>query len=423
MKRAWYRNIDWPTVAIWAALVVTGLVGIYSATRGPAAEFLLATVQHNFSRQSMWLGLSVVTFLVILLTPIRVMERSAYFVYVVAIVLLILTVLFGREINGARRWLYVGSFGIQTGELAKAAALLAVARFMASAPARSGRLRYALVAGGIMALPAAIVIMQNDTGTALPYIATVPLIMFWAGAPLKLMALMAAPAVAGYLAIVQHDGPAPYFVLIFAAIFTLAMLIATRDTWYTAAAFGFTAIFGSAAWVGITNVLRPHQISRVIAFTNPEAYADTAGYHVIQSKLAIGQGGLFGKGFMQGTQTQMAFIPEQSTDFIFTVIGEEFGFLGAMLVLTMLAFLLIRIAVLGQRSAHTFAKTFAAGVCGIFLTHIIINIGMTMGVVPIIGLPLPLVSYGGSALLANTILIAVVVSLYARREEFSVYRS
>jgi len=341
---------------------------------------------------------------------------------VIAIILLIATLFFGREINGARRWLYVGSFGIQMGELAKVAALLAVAKFMASAPARAGKLRYALLAGGIMAVPAAIVVMQNDTGTALPYIATVPLIMFWAGAPLKLMALMAAPAIAGYLAIVQHDGPAPYFVMIFAGLFTIGMLLATRDKWYTTAAFAFTGIFGTAAWVGITNVLRPHQVSRVIAFTNPEAFADTAGYHVIQSKLAIGQGGLFGKGFMQGTQTQMAFIPEQSTDFIFTVIGEEFGLIGALVVLAMFGLLLIRIAWVGQRVGHTFAKTFTAGICGIFLTHVVINVGMTMGLVPIIGLPLPLVSYGGSALMANTLLIAVTVALYARREEFSIYR-
>jgi rod shape determining protein RodA len=423
MNRKWYRNIDWPVVAVWGALVAVGLIGIYSATRGPAAEFLLATVQQNFMRQASWLGISVVLLVVVLLLPIRALFRPAYIIYAVAIVLLIATLFIGREINGARRWLYIGGFGIQMGELAKVAALLAVARFMSSVPARAGQLRYALSAGGIMALPAMIVVMQNDTGTALPYLATVPLIMFWAGAPLKLMALMLAPVIAGYLAIVQHDGPAPYYVLIFAAIFTIGMLAATRDKWYTTASFAFTAVFGSAAWFGITNVLRPHQVSRVIAFTNPEAYADTAGYHVIQSKLAIGQGGLTGKGFMEGTQTQMAFIPEQSTDFIFTVIGEEFGFLGALFVLCLFAFLLIRLAMLGQRASYTFSRTFIAGVCGIFLTHIVINIGMTLGLVPIIGLPLPLVSYGGSALMANTLLIAICLSLYARREEFAVYRS
>lgn len=423
MKRSWYRNIDWPLVAAWASLVAIGLVGIYSATRGPAAEFLLATVQQNFSRQLTWFGISAAVFIGILFTPVRVLERSAYPVYVVALGLLIATLLFGRVVNGARAWLYIGPIGLQTGELAKVAALLAVAKFLSSQQARTGKLRYALAAAGILILPAVIIVLQNDTGTALPFLAAIPVVLFWAGAPLSLMALLAAPAVAGYLAVVEHDDPAPYLVFAFAGVFTLAMLIATRDKWMTAASLAFTGVFGTAVWVGITSVLRPHQISRIIAFTNPEAYSDTVGYHVIQSKAAIGQGGLLGKGYMQGTQTQLAFIPEQSTDFIFTVIGEEFGFIGAITVLLLFAFVLIRIPMLGQASAHSFARTFAAGVCGIFLTHVLINIGMTMGVVPVIGIPLPLVSYGGSALLANTALIALVVTMHARREEFAVYRA
>lgn len=422
MRRAWYRNIDIPLVAVWASLVVIGLIAIYSATRGPAAEFLLATVQQNFFRQSMWLGVSLAAFTAVLLLPVRVLRSSAFWIYAIAIILLIVTLFFGREVNGARRWLFIGGFGVQMGELAKVAALLAVARFMSLAPARAGSLRYAFAVGAFMAVPAVIVVLQNDTGTALPYLATIPLIMFWAGAPLKLLAVITAPVVAGYLALVQYGDPAPSYVLIFGALFTVAMLIATRDKWYTAAGFGLTAAFGMLVWFGITNVLRPHQVSRVIAFTNPEAYADTAGYHVIQSKLAIGQGGLTGRGFMEGTQTQMAFIPEQSTDFIYTVIGEEFGFIGAIVVLSLFAFLLIRLAMLGQKAGHPFARTFVAGACGILLTHIVINVGMTLGLMPIIGLPLPLVSYGGSALLANTLMIAIALSLYARREELSVYR-
>jgi rod shape determining protein RodA len=422
INRAWYRQIDWLLVAVWGALVGVGLLAIYSTTRGPAAEFLLATVQQNFDRQVMWLGVSAVLMGGILLLPVRWIDRAAYPAYVLGIVLLVLTLLFGREINGARRWLYIGPVGLQISEIAKVTSLLAVAKFMASRQARTGRLRYAFLTLGILAVPAAIVIMQNDTGTSLPYLAIVPMVLFWSGAPLSLMALMVAPALAGYLAVLQHDDPAPYYALTFAAIFTLGMLIATRDKWYTAASAALTGVFGFFVWLGITSVLRPHQISRIIAFTNPQAYADTAGYHVIQSKAAIGQGGLTGRGFMQGTQTQMAFIPEQSTDFIYSVIGEEFGLIGALVVLALLATLLIRVAWLGQRSAHAFARMFAAGVCGIFLVHTIINVGMTIGVFPVIGLPLPFVSYGGSALLANTALVAIVLNLYARREEFAIYR-
>lgn len=421
-RRAWYRQLDWTLIALWASLVAVGLVAIYSTTRGPAAEFLLATVQQNFDRQLLWLAVSSVAMAVILLLPIRWLDRAAYPVYVIGVILLVLTLLFGREVNGARRWLYIGPIGLQISELAKVSTLLAVAKFMTSKPARTGKLRYAFLTLGIVALPASIVILQNDTGTSLPYFAIVPMVLFWAGAPLSLMALMVAPAVAGYLAVLQHDDPAPYYALTFAVLFTLTMLAATRNAWYTAAAAALTGVLGFAVWFGITSVLRPHQVSRIIAFTNPQAYADTAGYHVLQSKAAIGQGGLTGRGFMQGTQTQMAFIPEQSTDFIFTVIGEEFGFLGALVVLILLAALLIRVALLGQRAAHAFARMFAAGVCGIFLVHTVINIGMTIGLFPVIGLPLPFVSYGGSALLANTALVAIVLNFYARREEFSIYR-
>jgi rod shape determining protein RodA len=422
MQRAWYRHIDWTLIATWVALVGVGLVGIYSATRGPAAEFLLTTVQQNFGRQLTWFGISAAVFLGILLLPVRALERAAYPAYALALGLLVATLLFGREVNGAKAWLYLGPVGLQTGELAKVAALLAVARFMGSPRMRTGRLRWALLAGMLLVLPAVIIVLQNDTGTALPFLAAIPFVLFWSGAPLALMALLVAPALAGYFALLEYGDVLPYYVFIFAALLTLCMLIATRDWRLTAAAFAFSGIAGTAAWVGLTSILKPHQVSRIIAFTDPQAYADTVGYHVIQSMAAIGAGGLFGQGFMQGTQTQLAYIPEQSTDFIFTVIGEEFGFLGAAVLLGLFAYLLIRLAVVGFRSGHPFARALAAGVAGIFLTHLVINVGMTMGMIPVIGIPLPLVSYGGSALLANSMLVALVVGLYARREEFAIYR-
>ena len=193
--------------------------------------------------------------------------------------------------------------------------------------------------------------------------------------------------------------------------------------WLTSSALAFTVGSAVAVWVGLTKVLEPHQIDRIVAFTNPEAFRLTTGFHVIQSKAAVGSGGLFGKGFMQGTQTQLAFIPEQSTDFVFTIIGEEWGFIGAMVLLAIFGYLLIRLSSLGSWAAHPFPKVFAAGTAGIFLTHLLINMGMTIGLMPVIGIPLPLVSYGGSALLANTALLAIAVNLYARRDEFSIYRA
>ena len=422
MNRTWYRNIDWTVLLVWAALVGIGLTAIYSATHGPASEFLLLSVQQNFDRQLLWFIISAVAMGAVLLIPARVLEKGAYPIYGFVLVLLVATLLFGREVNGARAWLYIGPFGLQVGELAKVGTLLAVSKFMASPEARSGRLRYALVAIAILVIPAGVIVAQNDTGTALVYLAAIPVVLFWGGVPLPLMALLVSPVVAGYLAIFQNPD-FPTFALIFALLFTAAMLVMTRDKWMTSMALAFSGGTAIAAWIGLAKVLQPHQIDRIVAFTNPEAFRLTTGFHVIQSKAAVGSGGLFGKGFMEGTQTQLAFIPEQSTDFVFTIIAEEFGFIGAMLVLVLFGYLLIRLASLGSWAAHTFPKVFAAGTAGIFLTHVLINIGMTIGVMPVIGIPLPLVSYGGSALLANTALIAVAVNLYARRDEFSIYRA
>lgn len=423
MNRRWYRNIDWSVILVWAALVGAGLVAIYSSTHGPASEFLLRSVQQNFDRQLMWACVCAGLFGVVLFVPVRVLEKSAYLIYAACLALLIGTLLFGRVVNGARAWLYIGGFGLQTGEIAKVGALLAVAKFLSNPAARTGKLSYTLGVIALLVVPAAVIILQNDTGTALVYLALVPFVLFWGGMPLPYMALLVAPAVAGYLAIVEHDAEGPLLALIFGLLFTAAMLILTRDKWLTVAAAALSGGVGVAAWVGLTKILQPHQIDRIVAFTNPEAFRLTTGFHVIQSKAAIGSGGLTGKGFMQGTQTQLAYIPEQSTDFIFTVIGEEWGFIGAMVVLVLFAYLLIRLAALGSAAGHPFARVLCAGVAGIFLVHVLINIGMTIGVMPVIGIPLPLVSYGGSSLLANTMLVALAVDLYARRDEFSIYRA
>jgi len=184
-----------------------------------------------------------------------------------------------------------------------------------------------------------------------------------------------------------------------------------------------TAGVAIAAHLTLFQLLQPHQIDRIVAFNNPESFRYGAGFHIIQAKAAIGSGGLFGKGFTNGTQTQLAYIPENSTDFIFCVIGEEFGFVGTMVLLSLFGILLIRLASLGAQAGFALPRLFVAGLTGILLVHILINIGMTVGLMPVIGIPLPFISYGGSALLANTTMLAIALNLHARRDEFAVYTS
>ncbi|NNF58404.1 MAG: rod shape-determining protein RodA [Rhodothermaceae bacterium] len=421
--RAWYKNLDWTIILLWAGLVSIGLTAIYSATHGPAREFLLLTVQQNFNRQAQWFVISGVAMLAILFTPARLIDRLTPIVYVITTLLLVAALVFGREVNGAKSWVYIGPFGLQVSELAKVGTLLLVSRFLALNQAREGRLGFLLIAAGIVLVPAALIVLQNDTGTALVFLALIPVLAFWTGTiPLSWLALSVGAAVAGYLYVFAGDPTKGLtWGILFGLGFTAVMLITTRSRAF--AILSAIVVIGTVvgAWVALDKVLQPHQKARLVAFADPEAYRSTAGFHVIQSKAAIGSGGLFGKGFTQGTQTQMAFIPEQSTDFVFTIIGEEFGFIGAMVMLTLFGLLIIRIAGLGVSAGFAFPRLFAAGVTGIFLVHILINIGMTIGLIPVIGIPLPLISYGGSALLANTAMVALALNLHARRDEFAIY--
>ena len=415
--RSWYKNLDWVSLALWAALASIGLVAIYSATHGPAKEFLLESVQQNFSRQLTFFGVSAVALVVILLLPARFIVRMAPVAYVFCLGLLGAALAFGRVINGAQSWLQVGPVSLQVAEVAKVGTVLAVTALLSRKEARLGSVPYLVGAAVLILIPAVLVVLQNDTGTGLVFLSLIPVMLFWSGAiPLTWMALLAAPALAAYLVIVN-----PLYAAVFVALAAGGMVLWTRS--YAMSGLMLVAAGGVAiaAYVGLYQILEPHQVARLVAFDDPEAFRYGAGFHVIQAKAAIGSGGLFGKGFTNGTQTQLAYIPENSTDFVYTIIGEEFGFLGAMLVLVLFAFLLIRLAGLGVQAGFALPRLFIAGVTGIFLVHIIINVGMTIGLMPVIGIPLPFISYGGSALLANTTMLAIALNLHARRDEFAVY--
>ena len=415
--RPWYKNLDWTSLALWATLVGVELTAIYSATHGPAREFLLESVQQNFNRQSTFLGVSVVAVLIILALPARFIVKLAPVAYVFCLGLLVAALAFGREVNGAKSWLYIGPVGLQVAEIAKVGTVLAVTALLGRKEARRGSVPYLLGAIVLIIVPAVLVVMQNDTGTGLVFLALIPVMMFWSGAvPLPWMALAGGAAVAVYLVIVN-----PLYAAVFVGLATAGMLVWTRSRGMAALMLVGVGAVAIAAWFGLFKVLEPHQIDRLVAFDDPEAYRFGAGFHVIQAKAAIGSGGIFGKGFTEGTQTQLAYIPENSTDFIYCVIGEEFGFLGTMFVLVVFAFLLIRLASLGVQAGFALPRLFIAGVTGIFLVHIIINVGMTIGLMPVIGIPLPFISYGGSALLANTAMLAIALNLHARRDEFAVY--
>jgi rod shape determining protein RodA len=416
--RNWYSNLDFVSLLLWVGLMGVGLAAIYSTTHGPASEFLLESVRNNYNRQLQWMIVAGIGFVVALLLPVRFYQYAAFPIYLLTIVLLVAALLFGREINGARSWLAIGGIQFQVSELAKLGTVLGVAQLIGIRRPKSMGIQFGLLIVGMIMLPAVLVVLQNDTGTALVFFGLIPVVLFWSGLEFDLILIMIAPAIAGYLAIVFLPGA-----IVFAVLFTGYMFWHSRDRNKTIIAGVFSAGTVLAATVALTSILQPHQVARVRSFTDPGAkqYRLAEGYHQVQSMAAIGSGGFSGKGFMQGTQTKGAYIPEQSTDFVFSVIGEEFGFLGSLVVLLLFLGLLTRIIILGSRMKHPFGVTMAAGTVGVYLIHILINIGMATALLPVIGIPLPFLSYGGSALVANSALLAVVLALYLRRDELSIY--
>jgi rod shape determining protein RodA len=415
----WTPKLDIPTILTWLALVAAGLLALYSTTHGPAAEYLSGSVRDNFYRQLMWVGISAVGIGATLLLPVRVLRTLAYPIYGATILLLVLSLFFGVEVHGTRAWLALGPLRLQVSELAKVGTVLAVAQLLSERHTHATQnLSYALKAAGLIVLPAVLIVFQNDLGTALVFFGLVPIMLFWSELPLSVILLLVSPAVAGYLALVYMPAA-----IGFAVVFTLALWWTTGQRMIGALAATFTGGVAAVISFVLTKILQPYQVDRLLSFTNPgaEQFRQGVGFHLVQSKAAVTSGGLWGTGFMQGAQTQGAYVPEQTTDFIFSVIAEEFGFIGSLLVLGLLAALLLRLIKLGSDVKHPFGSIVAGGAVGVYLLHIFVNIGMVTAMLPVIGLPLPFLSYGGSAMLANTALLAIVLNTHMRREDLSIY--
>ena len=354
----------------------------------------------------------------VFLSPCIFSSVSAGVAYLGSLLLLALALLFGREVNGARSWLYIGGVSLQVSEIAKIGAVLAAAQLVSSMRPNSSKVRYALLLVAVFLLPMALILLQNDAGTAFVFCVVAPIAVFWAIWPTSMFILMAATGVAGYFAVVHLPTA-----LVFAALFTVCVWWKTRERLYALMAGAFSGGAIAVVLLALNKVFRPHQVARIRSFTNPgaEEFRSGVGFHLVQSKAAIGSGGLAGKGFMEGTQTQGAYVPEQSTDFVFSIIGEEWGFLGSMVVILLFTLLLIRVIQMGIQIKHPFGSMVAVGTASIFLVHVFVNIGMVAGLLPVIGIPLPFISYGGSAMLANVVLLALLLNLHMRRDDFPIY--
>jgi rod shape determining protein RodA len=387
-----------------ALLVLVGLATLYSAgqTDVPSAAAEI------WRRQTVWLGLGIVAgFLAYRISP-RILEWLTPAVYVAALLLLVLTLIIGSGAGtavGTKSWLTIAGVRLgQPAELAKLATILMLARHLGAGREAPFSLVQLLPSLAIVGLPFVLVGLQPDLGSALVFAGILFATLFWAGVRPLLLVLLASPLLSLLFAFSTPIWGAWLLVLTILLLWARPYVAEGLTVWFGNVAMGVVAL---ELW----RRLAPYQQNRLLSFLNPEIDPRATGWHIIQSKVAIGSGGVLGKGFTAGTQKRLAFLPEQHTDFVFSVLGEEFGFAGVVAVLLLFAILLYVLVRVATSAQDGYSSLVVAGVVGMLVTHVFVNIGMTVGLMPIVGIPLPFFSYGGSFLLTCCVAVGVVARI------------
>ncbi len=412
-NRSFLANIDWATVLIYLALAFMGWVSIYSAVYDEDHNSIFDLSQ-RYGKQMLWIALALVLGFMVMLTDAKFFPAFAFPIYFLILLILIAVLVFGATISGSKSWFQVGGFALQPSEFAKFATALALAAYLGRLNADLRHLKTRLIAIGIIVLPAALILAQYDTGSAIVFSVFV-LVMYREGMSGVVMVL-ALVAVILFLATVYTNQN--YVLTGLLVLFGFALFFIRRHLTNILKLLGIflvAAAFVLSVDYAFNHILEPHQKQRINVLLGLDQDLKGAGYNVNQSKIAIGSGGFFGKGFLNGTQTKYNFVPEQSTDFIFCTVGEEYGFAGSVVVISLYITLLIRLVSLAERQRSAFARIYGYGVASIIFFHFAINIGMTIGLVPVIGIPLPFFSYGGSSLWAFTIMLFVFLRQDAHR--------
>ncbi|MBK3518592.1 rod shape-determining protein RodA [Carboxylicivirga marina] len=468
-SRNYNKSIDWITVGLYSLLVLFGWLNIYAANFNPENPVFFDTNKEYF-KQLVWIGFSLVFVGMIIITDSKFYVEFSYIFYGITILLLIVVLLFGKEINGAKSWFEIGPIRFQPAELSKMATNLAVARALSRYGFSFKKFSDLLKAGAIILFPMLLILLQNDTGSALVY--TVFIIVFYRegltgyiltfgfiAAIVAILTLMMPNAtiigliMMSIIAILYFKGARTELIkaiigggvvlaLSYAAyiysglsleleyVLIPAILIVSVYLLYTTISKRinkFVPTYLLILWSAIIltlsadyffeDVLSHYQRTRINVLLGLEQDPLGAGYNVNQSKIAIGSGGIGGKGYLQGTQTKFNFVPEQSTDFIYCTVGEEWGFIGSTAVVLLFLALLLRLIFLAEKQHSAFSRVYGYGVAAIFFFHFAINIGMTIGLAPVIGIPLPFFSYGGSSLWGFTLLLFVFLKLDINRNE------
>lgn len=409
-------KLDWPTVLMWGFFVLFGWINVFAASVRDQNVSLLSIfdISHSYGKQFIFILAAMVVAGVLVMLETKVLELLSYTLYGLTIVLLLLVLVIGRDINGARGWIDLGGpFKLQPAEFAKIGTAMAVAAYMSRWNFSFKKPGQVLGLAALIAAPPMLIMLQPDAGSTLVFMAFV-LMLFREGLSPVWLILGFMALVFAVLALLF-----PNFVVvgIVAGVALLSWLFLFRRRYWGVhllLALAFSGLVMSVDFV-MQNILKPHQKTRVLALFNPSTDPLGTGWNITQSKIAIGSGGFIGKGFLQGTQTKFDFVPEQDTDFIFCTIGEEYGWLGSIILLGLFFAFLSRLLYMAETSRTKYARIYGYSAACIFFVHVAINIGMTIGVMPVIGIPLPFFSYGGSSLLSFTILLFVLLNHHANR--------
>ena len=462
-----FGSVDKLALGLYVTIALIGVLCITSASYDPESANIFS-LSHNYMKQLMWVGISWVAATVVLLLERRLFHMFAYPAYILGILMLLACLAFGREVNGAKAWFEFGSIRIQPVEFVKIATALMMARVMSDYAFNIKRLPDLIKVALVIIIPFGIIVLQNDTGSGLvlgaflcvlyreglskyiyfPIIFTVVLfiaalifnpvvifvtllvlftlynmfktgeveghVRFFFAVVLASLLLTLITPLSGYAALMIVCGIAAV------ALAVLALKTRTLMLLWPIVMFVYAMLFVPTTDMLFSH-LEPHQKNRILTFVGLVDDPRNVGYNVNQSKIAIGSGGMWGKGFMEGTQIKYDYVPEKHTDFIFCIVGEEWGFVGCFVVVALYMALILRLMRMGERIKEPFGRVYCYSVAAILLLHVLVNMGMTIGLMPVMGIPLPLMSYGGSSLLAFTLLIMIAIRLDASTSEKDIY--
>lgn len=401
-----HEKIDLGLLLPSIILMIFGLLAIYSSTVNHP------TASGNFDKQFFWFFISLGAMLVAYLLPSRTYRLMAIPTYIASIVMLALVLVMGKTVYGAKSWLGVGSLGMQPSEFAKIGLILFLSYWLSRKQTHINSIKDIAITLAVGFVPIFFILLQPDMGTAIVFALITLFMIFWGGISLFGLFVVLSPGVVTFSSLF---GIIPMLIIL--GIILVILVYFKKDLFISATVFVINIAAGFF-FDYLYGILQPHQQKRIQTFLDPNSDPLGAGYNALQAKVAIGSGGLLGKGFMEGNQTQLRFIPEQWTDFIYCVVGEEFGFIGSIIVIALFLIIFIRLLKLSSIAKDDFSSLVVVGILVMLFIHFGINIGMNVGITPVIGLPLPFLSYGGSSLLVNMTLIGIALNIYKNRKQY-----